>query len=370
MEYAFDVALSDSWRQVSSRSFHNDSPWMRLRVLSQLLPIGYTADEYLHLVEHDLRQDWWPTASLFEVVAVEAGMRGEHQERRIRYRVQQSPDTCTVSVEEVLLVARVLPGHPHGFRVRLWICEWRVATHREQLDEILDSFRITTQPAAYYKKFMSVGGVTVKAAGNVDSAAVEAGAEIVATMLSGREDLPICMFRERAELAIIPKDEPVTSLPEFAHLQGGTESLRGRSWDILRGLGAVRGRPIASVGEEQVLGIAGPDQFYPYKGWVAVHEFAHGIQNLCFTQEDHDEWDGFYAEAQEADLYPGSYMMSNVEEFFAVFSQGYFEVTNAFGWGTTRDTLETRFPAIYSAMEEIYGGAVLPEEYRARLAWP
>ena len=62
--------------------------------------------------------------------------------------------------------------------------------------------------------------MTVKAAGKVDSAAVEAGADIVAAMLSGRDDIAWCMVRERAELAIIPKDQPVTSLPEYAYLRG------------------------------------------------------------------------------------------------------------------------------------------------------
>ena len=196
MEYAFDVELPHGWSETRPGRFHNDSPWMRLTVRSQILPIGYAAADFFHLVQDDLRRDWWPTASLFEIVAVEDATRDGHPARRIRYRVQESSEFCALAVEELLLVADVLPGHPHGFRLRLWTCEHTAAAHGETIENILGSYQITTQPATYYTKFMSVAGVTVKAAGHVDSAAVEAGAEIVATMLSGREDLPICMFRE------------------------------------------------------------------------------------------------------------------------------------------------------------------------------
>ena len=269
-------------------------------------------------------------------------------------------------------MADVLPGHPHGFRLRLWTCEHTAAAHGETIENILGSYQITTQPAMYYTKFMSARGVTVKAAGAVDSAAVEAGAAIVATMLSGREDIARCNVREGAELAIISKDQPVTSLPEYAHLQGRRTS-QGRSRDTfdLRGLGGVPGLPVSSAGEEQVLGLWGAQHpFYPFKGLVAVHEFAHGIQNLCFTAEDDDRWNEFYAEALAAGLYPGTHMMANVEEFFAVFSTGYLEVTDEFGQHSTRESLKTRFPAVYSALDEIYGGAVLPEAFRTRQQRP
>ena len=366
MEYAFDVALPDGWSETRPGRFLNDSPWMRLTVRSQILPIGYAAPDFFHLVQDELRRDWWPTASLFEIVAVEDATQDGHPARRIRYRVQESSEFCALAVEELLLVAQVLSGHPHAFRLQLWTCEHSVAAHGEEIESMLASFQIATQPATYYTKFMSVAGVTVKAAGTVDSAALEAGAEIVATMLSGREDLPICMFREGAELAIIPKDDPVTSLPEYAHLQGGTD-FTGRSYDTLdiRGLGAVRGQPVSSAGEEQLLGHFRAK--HPFRGLAAVHEFAHGIQNLCFTPEDDERWDAFYTEASDAGLYPGTHMMANVHEFFAVFSTGYFEVTDELGRGSTREVLKTRFPAIYSALEEIYGGAILPEAYRARL---
>ena len=122
------------------------------------------------------------------------------------------------------------------------------------------------------------------------------------TEFNVRDDIAWCMVRERAELAIIPKDQPVTSLLEYAYLRG-TSDFTGRSRDsyAIRGLGAIFGQPVSSAGEEQVLGLFGPQHpFYPFRGLVAVHEFSHGIQNLCFTAEDHEEWNRFYAEALRA----------------------------------------------------------------------
>ena len=100
---------------------------------------------------------------------------------------------------------------------------------------------------------------------------------------------------------------------------------------------------------------------------MAVHEIAHGIQNLCFRVEDHEEWERFYAEAVQAGVYPGTHMMANAMEFFAVFTTVYFEVTDELDPMNDRETLKNRFPEVFVALDEIYGGAILPEEYRKRL---
>ena len=64
---------------------------------------------------------------------------------------------------------------------------------------------------------------------------------------------------------------------------------------------------------------------------MAVHECAHGIQNLCFTQADHERWSKFYEEAIQRELYPGSHLMADVNEYFAVMTTWYFEVTDELG---------------------------------------
>ena len=168
------------------------------------------------------------------------------------------------------------------------------------------------------------------------------------------------------------RGESVVTLPEYRYLKG-TKDFTGRPRDgfYLRGLGGVKGQPVSSAGEEQLLGNRGPEHpYYPYRGLVAVHEFAHGIQNLCFTSEDWTEWTGFYNAAREANVFPGSHMMHDRMEFFAVLTTVYFEVTSELGRGLTRESMTSIVPQgkdVLAALEEIYDGAVLPEEFRERL---
>ena len=361
--------LPDGWVEERAGAYSNASPWARLTTSSQYLSIGYTVGQFASLVHDDLRKDWWPAASLFEITSVEEAEVGSQPARRIRYRVQESPQYCVVNVEELVVVSQLLPGNPQGFRVKAWMCQHDVESYGQVRKRILDSFQISTKPPEYYRQFMSVDGVTVKANGSVDPAAVEAGAEIVAAMLSGRQDIVRCMARTGAELAIIPNDQTLTSLPDYKYMTG-TRDFTGRSRDTfeLRGVGGVRGIPVSSAAEEQVLGTMGPQHpYYSYRGLVAVHEFGHGIQNLCFTQEDHEVWNGFYQAAVQAGLYPDTHMMANVNEFFAVFTTGYFEVTDELGRDSSRDDLKARFPDVFLALDGIYGGAALPEIYTTRL---
>ena len=372
MEYTYTIELPDNWNQEGEGRYSSDSPWAWLTISSQILPDGNTVDQFSQFVQDDLQKDWWPNASLFEITSIEEDLTDNQPTRRIRYRVQESPEYCIVDVEELVVVAQILPGNPHGFRVKAWMCEDDTANYGQVREGILESIRLLTKPAGYYRQFISVNGVTVKAGETVDPAAVEAGAEIVAAMLSGRQDIVQCMSRRGGDLAIIPRDQVNTDLPEFAHLSG-TMDFTGRRRDTfeIRGLGGVAGQPVSSAAEEQLLGNwESQHPWYPYRGLMATHEYAHAVQNLCFAQEDHEQWNKFYEEALDANLYPDSHMMADVNEFFAVFSTGYFEVTWELGDDTTREDLKDRFPMIFQALDEIYIGAILPEIYRMKLSRP
>ena len=365
MEYTYTIELPDNWRQEGEGRYSSASTSAQFTISTQLLPNGYTVDQFSQFVQDDLQEEWWPSASLFEVTAIEEVEADNQPARRIRYRVQEAPQYCVVDVEELVLVSQILAGYPQGFRLRAWMCEHDVASHGQTRGAILDSFQVSTRPAKYYTQFIPVKGVTVRAQERVDPAALLAGAEIVDAMLSGREDIPRCMAQKGGDLVIIPRDQVNTDLPGFADLKG-TKDFTGRSRDTfeLRGLGGTVSRP-TTAGEEQLLGNWDPHHpWYPYLGFMVTHEYAHAIQNICFTQDDHEQWDSFYEEALDAGLYPGTHMMHNVMEFFAVFSTAYFEVTWEVGDDPSRDVLRERFPEIVQALSEIYGGATLPEKYR------
>ena len=367
LDYSYTISLTNAWDQEREGVYSRTFPWSQLRVTSQYIETGTNLKNFSETVRSGLRDEWWPNASLFDISSVEEVQLGDVPSYRMRYRVQESPKYCLVDVEEAIVISDALPGYPKGFRVRAWMCESQVRAHGSERGETLDSFRIVTIPSPYYQQFIFTNGVTVKATDGVDPAALRAGADIVVTMLSGRQDLARCMAQRGAALAIIPRDQPVTALPEYAHLRG-TYDFTGRSRDTfdLRGLGAADPlHPVSSAGEEQLLGQFGPQHpYYPYRGWVAVHEFAHGIQNICFTAADDIRWREFYVAALNANLYPGTHMMADVKEFFAAFSTGYFEVTYELGPDSTRDSLKTRFPSVFEFLDAIYGGATLPQEYR------
>lgn len=368
VEYTYSFELTDDWESNGRDSYKRDSPTVRIKVFSQMLADGSDLNQFAQSVQNGLEGDWWPDASTFEIDSVEDGEIDGYPMKRIRYRVEEAPRYCTLDVEELVVVAQILPGNPHGFRLRAWTCEGNVERHGRLWEDILESFRVAFIPAAYYQQFISVKGVTVRADETVDPAAVEAAAEIVDVMLSGREDIAPCMARNRGDFAIIPEHQVSTDLPEFQDLEGSNDwTGRRRDTFDIRGLGGTRSRP-STAGEEQLLGtweIHHP--WYPTRGKTAVHEYAHGIENVCFTQADSETWNGLYEAAKEENLYPGTHMMARFGEFFAGFTEAYFEVDALYDEeNPSREKLRQRFPEVYQALDDIYLGATLPEKFRIR----
>ena len=341
-----------------------------MHITSHSLRKGSTLRHFAENVRDGLERDWWATRSLFKITSFQESQIGGLDAYLITYRVQESPEYCVVDVAEIVMVSVLLPGDPQGFRARAWMCAHDVPQYGPERTRILESFRIITRPATYYTQFLSVKSVVIKATGKVDPDAMFVGGDIVDVMLSGREDISDCMADVGGGLAIIPKDEYVTTLPEYAYLKGRSD-FTGRTYESfqLRGLGGVKGQPVSSTSEESLLSLdidEHPYGRFPFDSLITVHEYAHGIQNLCFTQDDHERWNGFYDAAKRAGIFPGTHMMHDVMEFFAVFSTAYFEVTDEIGRGAGRSTVKADYPKIFESLEEIYGGAVLPPELRLR----
>ena len=56
------------------------------------------------------------------------------------------------------------------------------------------------------------------------------------------------------------------------------------------------------------------------------------------------------------DLYPDTHMMHDVNEFFAVFSTGYFEVTDELGQGSDRETLKASSQKSFGPERNLWWG--------------
>lgn len=376
-DYTFTPELPDDWTEEREDRYKSPSPTVRLAIESRRFPAGRDIDQYFQEVQDNAEDDWedfWFAPGLFEMTSIERETTNKQSTLRMRYRVQEPPDYCVLDVIDIVLVSRIVTGDPQVFRLRSSMCESRLARRSQLREDVLHSFQVITtpKPAPYYTQFLPVKGINVKAHESVDPAALQAASEIVDVMLSGRKDIAHCMPRQGADLAIIPRDQVNTDLPEFAHWKG-TEDFTGRSRDTfdIRGLGGVEGQPVSSAGEEQLLGNwESHHPWYPYLGHMVAHEYAHAVQNLCFTDDDHRQWNSFYEEAREAGLYPGAHMMYNVREFFAVFSAAYFEVTDELGADPDRETFRDRFPEILKALDDIYHGGRLAEKFTVRTPRP
>ena len=370
LEYDYSISVSDDWVKESQGRYTRTSPWSHLRITSIDLGNRVTLAQYAAWIRDGLKAEWWESPYRFETTSFQKVQIDGRDFYSITYRVQESPEYCVVDVAELITVSKALPGSQHGYRARMWMCEGNAAEYGQDRVNTLRSFRTTIRPSTYYRQFLSVQDVVIKAKDTVDPAALYAAGDIVNTMLSGRPDIKNCMANVGAGLAIIPKDDYLTTLPEFSHLKG-TSDFTGRPRDsfAIRGLGAVKGQPVSATSEEQLLGLP-KDQYphnrFPHVGLITVHEFAHGLQNLCFTQKDWERWNEFYDAAKRSGVFPGTHMMNDVYEFFAVLSTAYFEVTDEIGRGAGRNSVETMFPDAFESLEEIYGSAVLAAEYRER----
>ncbi|MDE2815680.1 MAG: hypothetical protein OXM03_06560 [Chloroflexota bacterium] len=361
LEYGYSISVSDDWIKSSEGVYKRNAPWSRIRILPhQFLAIDSSPDQFAKSVRGLLGKSWWNSPpSLFEITSFQEKQLGERAVYLFKYRIQSSPQYCVLDVIELVAWTNSLPGNPQGYRMRVYMCEHDVPTYELDRMEILESFRIITRPATYYTQFLYVNGIMIKSASEVDPDAFYSAADMIAPMLSGRQDIAECMTDVGSEVVIIPKDEKLTTLPEFRHLEE-KRTFDDRSYQNIRGTGATKSQRVTATSEESLLGLK--ENNYQYIALVTVHEFAHSIQNLCFTEGDHSRWNAYYDYAVEANIFPGEYLMSNNREFFAVFTTAYFEVTGELGPNSSRNLVESEYPAIFLFLDEIYGSTELSPE--------
>lgn len=350
-DYAFDADIPDGW--VQEESYIADVEWVgdgSLRLLSHSHPDGTSLDRLAETIRTNLRADW-PYALLFEIDSFERREIGGQARYVLKYRVRESPGSCLLDVEEMIMIGGSQVGPARGFRAQHRMCTWEefTATRRS----LLDNLRVVAVPS-YYAQYVQSEGVWIKAPSEVDPRALQAAAERVGQMLARvRPGLRDCLAEAGAELAIYPSDSFVTDLPEFAYLKGQPDPV-GDPYDTYFGLGGIPGQPVSGVPEHNLL--------TPWDDiWsdVTIHEFAHLIQNLCFTPAEHVQIESLYARALRLGRFEDYYAMLNVEEFFAVFTTLYFNATwrlSEFGMpgSSGRFALLQRAPDIHAFMESIF----------------
>ena len=358
----YSIGLEDGWSRVAEHAYQRNAPWVVLS-FAPVGPLGHTPAQYAESVRNGLEaevQNEWPSYSLFEFTSMEEVTVGEQVFHELRYRRQQAPQYCVIDVVERIAAAEGWHGSTTGIRAISWLCEDDLEAHDAARLATLDTLQLTAAPSEYYTQALLVDGVLIKAAAQVDPTALTAAGDVIGWMLgTARDDIVACLARVGAGLAIIPEGEFVTTVPEFAWLAGDAD-FTGRTYEsmAIRGLGAVEGQPVSSTSEESLIGDDSQRNLN-----VTVHEFAHGIQNLCLTPDDDAKWSAFYSDALEADIYPGTHAMHDVFEFFAVFSSAYFGVTDELAdRDTSRELIRTEYPDIFASLEDLYGTPGPPPE--------
>jgi hypothetical protein len=207
---------------------------------------------------------------------------------------------------------------------------------------------------SYYTQCTDFAGIPIAAGPSVDPAALVQAYVRLEKMLSHREDIRGRMAARGAALVIIPKDSPMTALPEFANLAGrSTSDGRPYSGPQIRGLGGSSGQPASSSAEENLLKLD-TDIFHGED--ITIHEFAHGVMNVGFSAAELGQWTRIYREEAFADVFTGTYAQVDEDEFWAEMSQVWFRgatVYNA-GIGSPEQMAEVA-PQAYAFLQAVYG---------------
>jgi hypothetical protein len=208
---------------------------------------------------------------------------------------------------------------------------------------------------AFYGKYLDADGVPVLASADVDDQAVVAACQIVTHMLSLRADVQREMVRLDMSVAIIGVNEVTTDIPEYRYLNSMFPT---QDWNRLRGVGATKPIPVSSVGEENLLCLAG-DMFAGEQ--LLVQTFATGVQ---LAVEDVDatfmaRLDAAFDAAKSAGLWMSTYAHQNDIEYYAEGVQSWFDANHYVaqpdgnnGPIATRGQLQAYDPALATLIEE------------------
>ena len=352
-DFGYTLDMSAGWHK--EWGGYTDALWTSdggaLRIRTYLQPAGSTLEQVALAARDNTRRDWREDVSLFEIRSLEKRRVGDQEHYFLKYRVQESPEYCVLDIEEAIGLGQAPVGPARAFRVEHAMCE---GDGFERLRRtMLDSLRIVVEQPSVYAQYLDVDGlgIWIKAPQQVDPGALHEAADIVSRMLArARPGIPACLAAWGADLAIIPKDWYVYELPEYAHLPSDPID------NDAEGLGGVPNLPTASTHERN---FRNPHYDLDFES-VTFHEYAHSIQNMCFTPEEAAWIASLYAEDKRAGRFPGAYAMENDDEWFAVFSTVYLDgiVTGMEEFGIPRlggrEVLRRRYPWIHEFMEHIY----------------
>ncbi len=209
---------------------------------------------------------------------------------------------------------------------------------------------------SFYEKYLDAGGLPIVGSRRVDDRAFLVARDVLGHMMAKRPDVLRAMVERGAKLGILGADEITTDLPGHRDLY---DVFPGTDWDVrTRGVGGTIDRPLASVGEENLLGI-GEDRYIGE--CILVHEFGHSVLNLGVDDATRERLRAAYAAAKEAGLWEATYAATDADEYWAEGIQDWFDANleadpadGVHNRVNTRAELREHDPALAGILAEVF----------------
>ncbi len=200
----------------------------------------------------------------------------------------------------------------------------------------------------FYRKIIVTNNIPVVSSEKVRDPALEVAAEIKDSMIAGQPLIWAFLVEAEAFVAVIAESEGTTTIPEHAFLKDDPDV----DWDArARGVGGTPQVPVTSVGEENLLCLAG-DRYAGES--ILVHEFAHTLHlvGIDFVDPAFDgELRAAFEAAKDAGLWSGTYAGTDYKEYWAEGVQSWFDANRENQPGVhnhvnTREELRAYDPAL------------------------
>jgi hypothetical protein len=223
-----------------------------------------------------------------------------------------------------------------------------------EVTAVPEKIRAVLDLSPFYRKYLDVGGLPVVGSADVSDFALREAAWIIRRMLDGHEEILQALAANRVRVAVMAWNEFTTDVPEHSHLEPKAY------WDRrARGLGATRRAPAVSCAEENLLCFPGDP--YPTEN-ILIHEFAHTIHLMALSRVD-PTFDrrlrAAYERAKEQGLWPGTYAITDRQEYWAEGVQCWFdnnrENDSCHGPVNTRVELRQYDPQLANLCEQVFG---------------
>jgi hypothetical protein len=209
---------------------------------------------------------------------------------------------------------------------------------------IVDKFNLDT---GFYAKHLDYEGYAILSSAQVSDAALLEARFLLDNVFRDRGDLLRAIIDSGGRFMVMSPSEQTTDVPEQRHMDK-------EYWDKrARGLGNL----LTSCGEENLLCLAGDR--YPSEN-ILIHEIAHPIHLHGLRIVD-PSFDGRLAEAwakaMASELWKGTYLTENRNEYWAEGVQAYFDCMRPQFGANTREKLAEYDPRLFALVDEVFKGS-------------